>query len=152
MLGPCENLFDQLEHGFGVLGFAVGLDGTILKTLDGGATWEPDKPSVITHYYGVIFKRYGSEIERKDAIAVGQGIIATYSFYKKDYLQNWVPALEMKYNIDFNWLNRVAIVSKTGERLLAVGQEGLILCSESGGNEWDLILYDEKPVELVLNP
>ncbi|MCX5901157.1 MAG: hypothetical protein NTX06_10600, partial [Proteobacteria bacterium] len=133
-------------------GLAVGLDGIILKTLDGGATWTQDKPSVITHYYGVTFKRYGSEIERKDAIAVGQGVIATYSFYKKDYLQNWVPALEMKYKIDFNWVNRVAMVSKTGERLLAVGQEGLILVSESGGNGWDMTPYAEKPVELVLNP
>lgn len=133
-------------------GFAVGLDGTILKTLDGGVTWTQDKPTVITHYYGVTFKRYGSEIERRDAVAVGQGVIATYSFFKKDYLQNWVPALEMKYNIDFNWLSKVAFVSKTGERVLAVGQEGLILCSESGGNEWDIIPYDEKPVALVLNP
>jgi len=134
------------------LGFAVGLDGTILKTHDGGATWTADRPTVVTHYYGITFKRYGSEIERKDAIAVGQGVIATYSFYKKEYLQNWVPALEMKYKIDYSWLNRVAMVSKTGERVLAVGQDGLILCSESGGNEWDIVPYPEKSVELVLNP
>jgi hypothetical protein len=67
-------------------------------------------------------------------------------------LQNWVPALEMKYKIDFNWMNRVAVISKTGERLLAVGHEGLILVSESGGNEWDLLPYPEKPIELVTNP
>jgi photosystem II stability/assembly factor-like uncharacterized protein len=147
-----EHSLTDIEFFDTSFGLAVGLDGIILKTLDGGATWTQDKPSVITHYYGVTFKRYGSEIERKDAIAVGQGVIATYSFYKKDYLQNWVPALEMKYKIDFNWVNRVAMVSKTGERLLAVGQEGLILVSESGGNGWDMTPYAEKPVELVLNP
>lgn len=147
-----EHSLTDVEFFDTSLGLAVGLDGIILKTLDGGATWTQEKPTVITHYYGITFKRYGSEIERKNAIAVGQGVIATYSFYKKDYLQNWVPALEMKYKIDFNWINRVAMVSKTGERLLAVGQEGLILCSESGGEGWDITPYAEKPVELVLNP
>jgi photosystem II stability/assembly factor-like uncharacterized protein len=149
--GTDHSLMD-VEFFDTMLGFAVGLDGTILKTLDGGATWTKDKPTVSTHYYGVTFKRYGSNIERQNAIAVGQGVIATYSFFKKDYLQNWVPAQEMKYKIDFNWINKVAMISKTGERVIAVGQEGLILCSESGGNEWDIVQYPEKPVELVLNP
>lgn len=147
-----ERSLTDVEFFDNSLGFAVGLDGTIIKTLDGGASWVPDKPTVVTHYYGVTFKRYGSEIERKDAIAVGQGVIATHSFYKKEYLQNWVPALEMKYKIDFNWMNRVAVISKTGERLLAVGHEGLILVSETGGSEWDMVPYPEKPVELVTNP
>ena len=102
-----ERSLTDIEFFDTSFGLAVGLDGTILKTLDGGATWSQNKPSVMTHYYGVTFKRYGSEIERKDAIATGQGVIATYSFHKKDYLQNWIPALEMKYKIDFNWINKV---------------------------------------------
>ncbi len=133
-------------------GFAVGLDGTILKSTDGGKTWEKEKPSIVAHYYGVSFKRFGSEIERKDAVAVGQGIIAQYSFHKKPYLQNWVPALEMNYKIDYHWMYDVEFISQTGERVVAVGHEGLVLMSTTGGSEWDIVRYPEKAVEQVLNP
>ncbi len=140
---------DFLNASFG---FAVGLDGIIIKTTDGGNTWEKDKPTVVTHYFGVAFKKHGPETTKNDAVAVGQGVIASYSYYKKTYLQNWVPALEMKYSIDYNWLNRIVFIAQTGDEAVAVGDQGLILRTDNGGDEWYLVRYPEKTVDLVMNP
>ncbi len=133
-------------------GFAVGLDGIILKTTDGGTNWQKNKPTVIAHYYGVDFKRYGPETTRNDAIAVGQGVIASYSYFKNPYLQNWVPALELDYKIDYNWLSRITFISRTGEEAIAVGDRGLIFRTDNGGDEWDLVRYPEKDAKAVLQP
>lgn len=140
---------DFLNETFG---FAVGLDGTIIRTTDGGTTWSADKPTVSAHYYGVAFKHYGPESSCNDAVAVGQGIIATFSYFKNPYLQNWVPALEMQYRVDYNWLNRIVFIGTTGEEAVAVGDEGLILYSGNGGDEWDIVRYPEKTVQMVMNP
>lgn len=147
-----ENSLTGIEFLNAELGFAVGLDGTIVKSTDGGISWSKDKPTVKTHYYDLAFKRFGASTTRNDAVAVGQGIIASYSYFKKTYLQNWVPALEMNYNIDYSWINSITFISKTGERAIAVGEHGLILWTDNGGDEWDIVRYPEKSVELVLAP
>jgi len=147
-----ENSLSGIEFLNKGLGFAVGLDGIILKSTDGGVTWTKDKPTVKTHYYDLSFKRFGASTTRNDAVAVGQGIIASYSYFKKPYLQNWVPALEMKYKIDYNWLSSITFIGKTGERAIAVGDQGLILWTDNGGDEWDIVRYPEKNVDLVLEP
>jgi len=133
-------------------GLAVGLDSTILKTLDGGKTWAKEKPTVKTHYYGVTFRRYGPDVVRHDAFAVGQGVIAYYSYLKKTYLQNWMPAAEMKYDITYNWLYAIVFNSRTGEEAITVGENGLVLRTPSGGHEWETVYYPEKQVAQVLNP
>jgi photosystem II stability/assembly factor-like uncharacterized protein len=133
-------------------GLAVGLDSIILKTIDGGKTWTKEKPTVKTHYYGVTFRRYGPDVLYHDAFAVGQGVIAYYSYLKKPYLQNWMPAAEMKYDITYNWLSKIVFNARTGEEGIAVGENGLVLRTPSGGHEWETIYYPEKSVEYVLNP
>ncbi len=145
-----EHSLSGIEFLNANLGFAVGLDGIIIKSVDGGISWTKDKPTIKTHYYDLSFKRFGASTTRNDAVAVGQGIIASYSYFKKPYLQNWVPALEMNYRIDYNWLNSITFISKTGERAIAVGDQGLILWTDNGGSEWDIVRYPEKSVELVL--
>ncbi|MCP4717033.1 MAG: hypothetical protein GY868_18050 [Deltaproteobacteria bacterium] len=147
-----ENSLSSVEFLTADLGFAVGLDGTILKSTDGGVSWSKDKPTVKTHYYDLSFKRFGAATTRNDAVAVGQGIIASWSYFKNTYLQNWVPALEMIYRVDYIWLNSITFINKTGERAIAVGDQGLILWSDNGGDEWDIVRYPEKSVELVMAP
>ena len=56
------------------------------------------------------------------------------------------------YKIDYNWINSITFISKTGERAIAVGDQGLILWTDNGGDEWDIVRYPEKSVELVLSP
>lgn len=138
---------DFLDQNFG---FAVGLDNTILKTTDGGDTWTSESPYKKTHYYGITFRRGGPDIIRKDAFAVGQGIIAYYAFLKKPYLQNWMAPTEMKLNIDYNWLYKVKFITRTGEEAIAVGEDGMILRAATGGYSWEMMDYPAKSVEQVL--
>ncbi len=138
---------DFLDQNFG---FAVGLDNTILKTTDGGSSWTAESPYKKTHYYGVTFRRGGPDIIRKDAFAVGQGIIAYYAFLKKPYLQNWMAPTEMKLNIEYNWLYKVKFITRTGEEAIAVGEDGMILRAATGGYSWEMMDYPAKTVEQVL--
>ncbi len=149
--GTDHSLMD-VEFVTPAFGLAVGLDSIILKTYDGGKTWTPEKPTVKTHYYGVTFRRYGPDVVRHDAFAVGQGVIAYYSYLKKSYLQNWMPAAEMKYDITYNWLYKIAFNARTGEEGIAVGQNGLVLRTPSGGHEWLQVEYPAKQAAQVLNP
>jgi len=149
--GTDHSLMD-IEFVTPEFGLAVGLDSTILKTKDGGTTWMKEKPTVKTHYYGVTFRRYGPDVVRHDAFAVGQGVIAYYSYLKKEYLQNWMPAAEMKYDITYNWMYDVAFNARTGEEGIAVGEHGIVLRTPSGGHEWVLIDYPEKSLDYVMNP
>ena len=138
---------DFLNKDFG---FAVGVGDTILKTTDGGTTWSQESPAKKTNYFGITFRRGGPDIIRKDAFAVGQGVIAYYAFLKKPYLQNWMAPTEMKLKIDYDWLYRVKFITRTGEEALAVGQSGMILRAATGGYSWEMMDYPEKTVELVL--
>jgi len=149
--GTDHSLMD-IEFVTPEFGITVGLDSIILKTLDGGQTWTKEKPTVKTHYYAVTFRRYGPDVVRHDAFAVGQGVIAYYSYLKKPYLQNWMPAADMKYDITYNWLSKIVFNSSTGEKGIVVGENGIVLHTPSGGHEWVQIDYPRKSVELVLNP
>ncbi len=134
------------------IGFAVGTGNTILRTTDGGNTWTRERPSRNTNYYGVAFRRWGPVITNQDAVAVGQGVICVYAYMRNPALQNWMPAVEMRHNIDYNWIYRVKFISRTVQEAIAVGENGIILRSPSGGHEWDMINYPPKPYDIVLNP
>lgn len=134
------------------VGVAVGTGNTIIRTVDGGKTWNRHRPARNTHYYGVAHRRWGPVITNQDAVAVGQGVVCVYAYMRSPALQNWMPAVEMRHDISYNWIYRVEFISRSVQEAIAVGENGIILRSPSGGHEWDKIEYPPKPYELVLNP
>jgi photosystem II stability/assembly factor-like uncharacterized protein len=152
LVSGTKNTLTDIEFNTQDFGFVVGLDSTILKTIDGGKTWSQERPTVRTHYYGVTFRRYGPEIVRNDAFAVGQGAIAYYSYLKKPYLQNWMPPTETKFNFNYYWLYKVSFITKSGEEAIIIGEDGLLLRTPSGGHVWENVEYPDKPVDFVINP
>jgi photosystem II stability/assembly factor-like uncharacterized protein len=109
------------------LGWAVGHDQTILKTTDGGKTWQlvhapADAESPLLDLWfadsrhGYAIGAYGAFLETRDG--------------GDSWSERRIAAEDFHLN---------QIVSAGGERLFIAAEAGKILRSDDGGNEWTLL-------------
>ncbi|MDY6857502.1 MAG: YCF48-related protein [Thermodesulfobacteriota bacterium] len=121
----------------GKVGFAVGNRGTILRTTNGGISWELLSCRTTRHLYGVHF------YDKNVGIAVGSRgtIIRTM-----DGGEDWSRVVPYQYTVDPLTLRGVflsdsesAVVVgglQIGENGL-YGEQGLILLTDDGGRTWE---------------
>lgn len=103
-------------------GIAVGSDGLILKTEDGGLTWQRKLSNVSENLFSVSFA------DNKNGTIVGwNGLILK----TEDGGDTW-EKIKLKYN---SYFKDVLFVNEFLGFI--VGGDGLILRSENGGNDWD---------------
>ncbi|MBB17258.1 hypothetical protein CMK22_18500, partial [Candidatus Poribacteria bacterium] len=103
------------------LGWAVGDNGTILTTNDGGANWLQQASNTINRLYGVTF------VSSTQGWAVGNsGTILTTNDGGANWLQQASGVPTRFYHITF--------VSKTHSWV--VGLDGIILTTSNGGISW----------------
>lgn len=116
---------------------AVGNKYTIVRTVDGGNTWE--KVALPDNMRDVKLLKTRTGARPGDAIVVGEfgTVLATF-----DYGQSWVPA---STGADVSW-NDGAMLSE--QEWVLVGEFGQILQTEDAGANWTQI---ESPVESSLN-
>lgn len=109
-------------------GLACGMDGTIISTADGGATWHkiqnPAQATKIT-----LYKIKGGGANR---IAVGQKGICVFS---EDSGRTWTMR-EESTNTKF-WIRDLAV--STELQAWAVGSRGTILKTDDGAKTWDVV-------------
>lgn len=111
------------------LGFAVGHEGWILRTKDGGSSWEE-----------VAFSKENGEplmsiarLPSGDWITVGAFGRALES---KDGGQTW-QALTLPAEVEDKHLNRI-VSSADQQHWLIVGERGLVIKSDDGGATWQI--------------
>src|ERR1051325_10486965 len=107
-------------------GWAVGADGVILHTADGGFRWEEQHAQMPVPLYGLYVK------DAKTAVAVGaRGLILTTS----NGGRRWVTHETGLKREGANHLYSVAFTSDA-QRGWAVGSYGEIVKTEDGGRTW----------------
>ena len=110
-------------------GFAVGHEGWILRSKDGGSTWEE-----------VAFSKENGEplmsiarLPSGDWISVGAFGRAITS---RDNGQTWEP-LALPAEVEDKHMNRIAS-TEDGKHWLIVGERGLVIRSEDSGTSWQI--------------
>ncbi len=110
-------------------GIAVGESGTILKTIDGGFTWQNINTCFPNNLNGISF------YDATHAVAVGDGgqIIVTEDG-GNTWTTHWLPGIQFNlYAVD---------VSPDGKGI-ATGQHGTILYTSDGGYSWSVVQEDQ---------
>ncbi|MCU0849300.1 MAG: YihY/virulence factor BrkB family protein [Spirochaetes bacterium] len=93
-------------------------DGLLLKSVDGGTTWQPNKYQDAS-YYTLFFK------DAKNGFAAGgRGMLISTANGGKNWRENEFPTYR---------INRLAA---EGDRIIAAGDNGLIMTSRDGGETW----------------
>lgn len=125
--------FFSLEFVNGMMGFIVGAQRTgsgrsllVLRTGDGGKTWQDMQISVGSASNGGLLLHAVSFCDSQVGWAVGSNVIVRTT----DGGQTWETQRSNRDEVLFS----VACVSS--ERAWAVGQYGLILCTTDGGKTW----------------
>ncbi|HJU53551.1 MAG TPA: YCF48-related protein, partial [Pyrinomonadaceae bacterium] len=104
-------------------GLAVGADGSILRTDDGGFDWEVQRSPVVTTLYGLYVK------DRKRAVAVGaRGVILTTNDGGGDWKLRASGTKDHLYAVTFS--------AADPERGWAVGTYGSAVATTDGGTTW----------------
>ena len=104
-------------------GLAVGADGTILRTEDGGFNWKPQFAPVVTNLYGVFVR------DKARAVAVGtRGVILLTENGGKDWREAKTDARDH--------LHGVAFAGENFSSGWAVGTYGRVLRTTDGGMTW----------------
>ena len=104
-------------------GYAVGLNGTILHSINGGETWEKSESPTEFDLFGVSF------FSSTDAIAVGDyGIIL-----RKSFSSSWMVQSEYLYPK----LNYIEFIDQNIGFI--VGDVGTLLRSTDGGDNWVIL-------------
>ena len=101
--------------------WAVGLNGTILATADGGASWGPQTSHTTEDLHSVAFV----DAQRGWAVGWNGTVLATV-----DGGASWAP----QTSNTTDWLNSVMFVD--AQRGWAVGDSGTILATADGGASW----------------
>lgn len=106
-------------------GIAVGESGTILKTNDGGASWQSITTCFTNNLKGVSF------YDEKHAVAVGDdGQIIVSENGGENWTSHWLPGIQWNlYAVD---------ISPDGKGI-ASGQQSTILYTMDGGINWSVI-------------
>jgi photosystem II stability/assembly factor-like uncharacterized protein len=117
-------VYDAWLDDEGKTGIAVGLAGTILRSTDSGANWEPVKTAFSEDLFGV--GGAGNHV-----VVVGEGgLIALSSDGGQTFAKAEAPPLPVALNdVDF----------ADAEHAFAVGPRGLILRSTDGGAHWAIV-------------
>jgi photosystem II stability/assembly factor-like uncharacterized protein len=109
-------------------GFVTGVNGSIMKTKDGGASWQTQSTGAYNYLLSVYFPdvNIGYAVGGYDSAAISKGIILkTIDGGVSWTNQNSGTAI---------WIESVFFINPdTG---YAVGQWGLILKTTNGGNQW----------------
>jgi photosystem II stability/assembly factor-like uncharacterized protein len=111
-------LFDVIAREGDGAAAAVGLEGSVIVTEDGGATWQPRPAPTTAALFAV--SASGSDV----AVGGDRGEV----FVSRDGGRAWQTPETPRL---FNWLARV--VHADARRIYAVGEKGLILASRDGG-------------------
>jgi photosystem II stability/assembly factor-like uncharacterized protein len=107
--------------------WAVGIDGHVTKTVDGGKTWTPVKAGAAkTQLYGVAVNRAG-------AIAIAGNGTALYS---PDKGKSWRQP-DCTPSISYSWLYGISPVAQSG--FAAVGSQSAIYTGS--GSSWRMVEY-----------
>ncbi len=105
-------------------GWIVGMDGVIIKTIDGGQTWKKLASATDKPLYSIVIKG-------------GKGfVVGCKGVYleSKDKGQTWQQrneALKTKF-----WLREISFAEDTG---VIVGERGTVARSDTGGAKWELV-------------
>lgn len=110
-------------------GFAVGHEGWILRTQDGGSTWQE---MAFDEKNGEPLMSI-TQLPSGDWITVGAFGRAMLS---KDQGQSW-ERLELPAEVEDKHMNRIAH-SQDRQQWMIVGERGLVLMSHDGGISWTL--------------
>ncbi|MDX9722004.1 MAG: YCF48-related protein, partial [Myxococcota bacterium] len=103
--------------------YAVGSNGTLLESSDGGATWF-DKPLVDTRNFNDVAFASGGEL----GFVVGERSALLRTMDGAERFEQAYPYIDQAlYTVH---------VSQDGKRVLVGGAEGLILGSDDGGRRW----------------
>lgn len=100
---------------------AAGRGGLVLKTQDGGASWQPQNVSTTEHLYGIAMAN------TTHGIAVGANGEALIS---SDAGQQWSPVLSETSN------HLRAVTFANTDRAVAVGDNGTVTKTENRGADW----------------
>ncbi|MEA2172444.1 MAG: hypothetical protein QOD00_36, partial [Blastocatellia bacterium] len=112
-------------------GWAVGSDGAILRTNDGGFEWETQNSPVSSTLYGLYVK------DEKRALAVGaRGIVLTTTNGGEKWTIRLTGSREHLYS--------VAFAPDDKSCGWAVGTHGVILKTKDGGNNWSPLASNTK--------
>jgi photosystem II stability/assembly factor-like uncharacterized protein len=98
--------------------WAVGVDGYVLKTEDGGKTWQEVSGMPKTHLFGV------SSDKKSTILICGNGTF----ILSADGGKTWDTS-EFKPPITYNWLYKAKYIPSSG--FITVGSEGAIYCGAS---------------------
>jgi photosystem II stability/assembly factor-like uncharacterized protein len=108
--------------------WAVGIDGIVVKSTDGGVHWQKLQKSFPgTHLFGVAYKEGTIVMCGKGLLASGSADAGTLRRAKAD------PSIE------YGWMNCVRPRGKAG--FAAVGKAGWIYLSDDAGASWRKIEY-----------
>ncbi len=126
-----EALINQISFApDGLHGIAVGHEGWILRTTDGGLSWKE-----------VAFEEKNGEPLMSVARLPSGAWIAVGAFGKAlrsdDDGEHWAP-LVLPATVEDKHLNRI-VGSADGQRWLIVGERGLVLHSGDAGQSWSVI-------------
>lgn len=122
---PTENDLYSVDFINDYKGIAVGKEGTILKTIDGGTTWQKITTSFTNNLRGICF------YDENHAVAVGTGgqIIVTENG-GNTWTTHWLPGIQWDlYAVDIT-PDGIGIAS---------GQQSTILYTTNGGLNWSVI-------------
>jgi photosystem II stability/assembly factor-like uncharacterized protein len=116
----------------GQRGWAVGTDGTILSTRDGGHTWQTQSSGSKSRLFAVTFSSDG---QRGWAVGSEGTILST-----RDGGDTW----EAQWGGTNSELHAVTFTDD-GQRGWAVGDDGRILITRDGGRTWSAPTYARYP-------
>lgn len=122
---PTDNDLYSVDFINDYKGIAVGETGTILKTSDGGITWQKITSSFANNLRGVCF------YDEEHAVAVGSGgqIIFTENG-GNTWTTHWLPGIQWDlYAVD---------ITPDGKGI-ASGQQSTILYTMNGGLNWNIV-------------
>ena len=119
--------FRDEEHGL-----VAGLGGVILRTQDGGKTWEYTTTDRKQALFSV------AAINGR-AMAVGEKGLIRYSV---DEGVTWRPPADSVFDTIFTFMRDLDF-DRSGKVGMIVGQNGMILRSEDGGESWSQVLPPE---------
>jgi photosystem II stability/assembly factor-like uncharacterized protein len=117
--------FKDAQHGL-----IAGLGGVVLRSDDGGRTWN----YVMTERKQALFAVASTDGR---AIAVGEKGLVEYS---KDGGRSWHPPSESQFPSVFTYMRDLNFAPTDVKTGFIVGQEGMVLRTRDGGNSWQQIL------------
>ncbi len=107
--------------------WAVGMDGYVTRTVDGGKTWERVQSTFpTTHLLGIAADKKGG------LVICGEGLLMVSADGGKGFTRRQHDPVIM-----YGWLN--GATAAPGGRLVTVGKEGWVYATSDYGNSWNRV-------------